>query len=791
MFSNNQTNNTDSGTWLDKLGSLFSSPKLKKILLILGLVLAVALLVLAFIFFLNRNKNGSEIVVPENNTEQENQAENESNNNLPNIGNPDVNDGEMINGGENGNMDIEYLSFGDFYQPVSNEIAANINDYNLPINIKIDGINYYDISRKLNLDLVIDDLNNNGFAVIENPWQNEVSDFYGIYKQLNDKQIPFLITSDFIIYYYQNTIKQTFKGIEESIFYDNLWRINKDLYELAKNRYEARLAKVGNVNDAILEGQRMEMAFFAVALELLKPSDYQIASKGAIEDRTKFTPGDADTFYFNVPPYLRDDVQREVQMIEAAKETAKSPNLLYYRNYRDFAVPKEYRGDAKLHNFFLASKWLSSPFPIEYKNGTCPDCLLDQEDWRLSMIAASLISSDFSSRFNLKSSWAMIYKLMAYFQGLKEEIDYVDFRDALADVFGEDYEIEELFDDNNKDAVSNLEKLKNRLLEYEYAQIMGAVDKSKEDNRKLIAFKMLTGAYWPNDYIFSRLTYPAVGSYNGIENYPSNLTACDRDALIVRCNGFSLDIANLVEPISNNEFFERNTSYDNYQREAEILINQLWKDGISHGSSYWSNINVMETVLNNQAPMPVFAQSESWQDKNLQTAISAWINFQLPKEDFSLNPGLNGQNLGKYFNSDQNIYVEPNLSLINELIATNNMMEEMFNALQLDKETNLAAQSIRMIKDDLDMLKAVIEKELKGEMINDVDGEDLRDFAKKYSIEDPDPNDKILRIYFEDVEKTVTLDLRKPKLMVMVHKGGENNMIAVGPVWDYKESRSR
>ena len=255
----------------------------------------------------------------------------------------------------------------------------------------------YDLSRKINLDTGVADLNRLGFAILDNPWSREINDFYSIYERLEEKQVPIMITSDFLIYYYQNSLKKIFKDIEEDVFYNNLWLVSKDLYNLAKSRYEARLASIGQINDSILEGQRMEMAFFAVALELLKPETKQTVPKGSLDEASKFSQTDAERFSFNSAPYLREDVLAEVALIKEARENKKSPNLLYVRDYSEFKVPKEYQKDAKLNNFYLAAKWLSSIFPLEYKTAACPECLLDKEDWRLSM-TVPVYSTDFSSR---------------------------------------------------------------------------------------------------------------------------------------------------------------------------------------------------------------------------------------------------------------------------------------------------------------------------------------------------------------------------------------------------------
>jgi hypothetical protein len=758
---------------------------IKKMILLAALILAVIVFIVAIVLVYKKYFSHKPVVVVENN-----QVVRETNPvALPNLENPQEATSTSATTTLS-DLAVEYLSFTEFYKKPENDLKVNIDDYSLPLNIKLEGMNYYDLSRKLNLEPGITGLNNQGFTIINNPWQNEISDFYSIYERLDEKQIPFLITSDFIIYYYQNMTKKIFKDIEANVFYDNLWLINKELYTLAKNRYETRLASIGEINDSILEGQRLEMAFFAVSLELLKPSPEQVSVNSAVDSSSKFNEGDVERFHLTVPPYLKDDVAKEVALIKEAKSNSKSPNLLYNRNYAEFIVPKEYKVDAKLNNFYLASKWLNSVFPLEYKSPQCPDCLLDKEDWRLSMIAASFISADFSSRPDLKSRWARIYKLTAFFRGLREEIDYVDYRDSLIRVFGENYNIENIFDDTNRDSKSNLEKLRDDLLKNDYAAIRGAIDKSEPANKKLIGFKMLTESYWPNDYLFAQLTSPLVGAYQGTSTRINDITYCDSRKSITRCNGFSLDIANMIEPMAGNPIFDKNTQYANYKSSADKLIGQLNRDGLWHTSNYWSTINLMEAILKvDTKNLPVFASSDAWKQKNLKTAIAAWINFQLPLEKFSLTPVFKGQSLSNFSRYNENIYVEPNIPMVNELIATNEMLEQMFNALRLNEEMNLAFQSIQAISSDLKMLRDVMTKELTSEPLNEKDSEAITDFARKFSVDKKDINSKILLIPSSRNKMVLKENLNNLKLLVLVHQLSGSKVISVGPVWDYQESR--
>lgn len=692
---------------------------------------------------------------------------------------------------------IEYLSFADFYEAPDNKITPKITDYKLPLNVKIDVMNYYDVSRKLNLDPGLDNLNKDGLVTIDNPWAKEAPDFFALYGNLNSKQIPLLITSDFIIYYYQNILKKTFKDIEENVFYHNLWEINKELYTAAKDRYEARLAAIGNINDSILEGERLETAFFAVALELLKPAVGQIAPQGALTNKGQFTVLEANQFYFITPPYLRDDVLAEVKLIrEANKNKIKSPVLLYTRDYTNFAVPIDYRFNAKLNNFYLTTKWLNSVFPLNYHDKDCLDCLLDQADWRINLTAASLIAKDFSSLPDLKNKWARIYKIISFFKGLREDLNYVHYRDSLIALFGPDYKIEELFDDQNKEAGGNLEKLRAKLLTYNFPAISGALSKTDKTLKSQLGFKMLAESYWPNDYIFSRLTTPAVDTYIGTSTKPNNITACQFNKANRRCNGFALDVIGLIWPISNNVYFDENTNYLNYEREAARLREELNKNqesnknAIWHSTNYWTTLSLIKAYLEmDKNNLPLFTRSANWQDKSLRTAVGVWINLQLPLENLVVNQPTDAQSLDSFSRWSENSYVEPNLNLLNELLANNTMLLKMFTALQLDKEVSSTLLEIENFSSRLSSLKKIVIKELSGESLEAADNETIADFTKQFKVESAVPQEKQLSLKSPSQKTALKEDLSRLKLLVLTHQEGDNKVFSVGPVWDYQEGR--
>lgn len=762
--------------------------------IIIGLIIVAFLILISVVFFIFKNKifnnNVSEspvVAAPDNTSEENNSNQSGS---LPVLGSAELpnDNGAPIDFKD---IAVEYLSFADFYEaPIGRDKFVDFPDYTLPLNVKLDVLNYYDISRKINIDPVINNLNDQGFALIDNPWPKEATDFYSVYDKLDKGQIPVLITADFIIYHYQNIFKRAYKDIEGSVFYNNLWSINKELYLSAKNRYESRLAAVGNVNDSILEAARLQAAFFAVALELLKPSESQIAPE-SIGDSGKFFPSEASKFYFSPPMYLRDSVVAELDLIRGAKTKIKSPNLLYPLDYQKFSVPEEYSRSARLNNLYLTMKWLMAVFPLEYRNGACPDCLLDREDWRITTIAAAFIADDFSESIELKNRWARIYKIMSFFRPTREDLNYVFYRDTFRGLFGESADPSEIFDDRNSEQMANLEKFKAGLDKLEFSDFLGGISRNDASLRKQRGFKVLSMEYIPGDFVFNALTHPNVGVYLGDNPKPGiNVTYCGLQGAVRRCNGSALDFINLVYNLDNYEPFLENSNYTSYLEKTALLSEKINRDLVWHTNNYWSTMAYLSKYLNaNYKDLPLFSHSASWQNKNISTAAASWAHGQLPLEKFIFNQEKKSDNLNSLIVSTDYSYVEPNLSLIDELAAHSKMLKKMLLALQIDRENPAALKIIEELSSDLDELAKIVVKELSGEKLSEDDNRYLLSFAKKLKIENAEPDNRLLKLQFNNNRNVLKEDLSRLRLMVLVRAEDDGKVISVGPVWDYKESR--
>ena len=700
------------------------------------------------------------------------------------------------NGGVNGNgltgdeLKAENLTFAQFYQKIEDDdFDPQPKSLDLPINVKIDVANYYDISRKINMDPYIDKLNNDGFAVLDNPMTTEADNFYSAYNSLSEKEIPILITSDFLIYYYQNTLKDVFKEIEKDVFFEDLWQINKNFYKMADGKYRERHKRVGLVNDPILEGLRLETAYFAVALNLLKPKPDQITQE--VSSDVKFTQKEAADFEFNLPVYLQEDVVKEIGLIAGALHSAKSPTLLYNRNYKEFIVPEEYKSNAKLHNYFLASKWLNSVFPLYYKSDSCPDCLLDKDDWLINMIAACSIAKDFSQTQELKNKWAKIYKIISFFSGLRRDLTYLHYQDSLIDLFGADYKIDEIFSQENASREDNLLKLQDRIAKYEFSEIEGSIERD-DSTKPILGLRVLQESYWPNDYIFRQLIYPNVALYLGEtkkRKSKSNLiTQCLREALNNRCQGIGLDVINLIYPIpESNNYFQENTNYQNYDNQAILLRNQLDNFNFDswHNNNFWITLSIADLFLNStHSSRPDFIGNNNWQEKNINTVLGSWVNLQLPADKLAgtRKEGSSSSLTIATAGNDYD-YIEQDLVIVNELIANTKMLSQMLQALKVVKDYEYS--KLNRLARELDDVKKLIKKELNNEILNFDDIQIISNLTKQFVV--AEKSEKSIKLEFKNSSQITTESINGVKLLIIVYNRDDKKVFAVGPVFNYQE----
>jgi hypothetical protein len=787
-------------SWREKLAHFFAD---KKMIRVVAVVLAVFLLAaIALIYWL--------VTVNKKHLATSPSVNNASSNQLPTLGRLP---GGTASSSNQTPIKAETLYFGDFYHPLSDNLTPKASGLALPTNIKQLAANYYPVDREISLVNAFTEINKNGFAIIDNPYAKTANDFYGVYALLNQKNLSYVVTDDFLLYYYQNALKNIFKTVESEVFYKEFWDINKQLFATADQRYRDRYAKVGLLNDPVLEGLRLEAVYFGTMLEILTPKPKQIlsGSKDSVQSpdyyQNFFSDQESKDYSFVPPDYLADTISKEMDLINKGAKVGppvRSPALLYTRDYSEFTVPKEYQTNAKLNNFYLATKWANSLFPLYYQGPDCPDCLLDHEDWTINQAAAHLIARDLDANQDLKNRWAKIYKVLSFFNNLRSELTYLDYDQIFTQMFGSPAPaadgqqpaartIEDVFDVANANRDQELIALRDKIAARTFDPSKGGLDRSTIEGKKYSGMRMLQVAFDPTMYVYNQLIYDPVGlklNYNSKIKDPQDITSCPvSNQSANRCRAFGLDIINAVfdEPIKST-YFTTNTDYQYYDNQAPLIRSHFTSfDALNwHNNLYWTSLDLSRQMLNNMrlANFP-YTQTDAWTDLNLSAAEGAMLNAQLPVDRWALaikkDTGLvNDQSIVKYN------YVEPNLKLINELIADSQMVFDVFTGLGI---VNSNDSDFGQLLSDLNNVKALEIKELNGDDFYYNDWTFLNEFTGRYYL--TSTANKQITLNFTAPSGHQSKQLKQSidgvKLIVAAYHHQGRDLIAVGPVFNYQE----
>ncbi|MEA1957297.1 MAG: DUF3160 domain-containing protein, partial [Euryarchaeota archaeon] len=225
------------------------------------------------------------------------------------------------------------LSFINYYSLNSLNVSLEVPPYSLPLNT--DEIsNFNDFCAKIPLD---EDaarmLEKNGFVVIRNTFNPKEEYITKPYKTIKQKEIPVFITSDSLLHLYHIQFDETLRQIEEREFYDMIWQISKELLNDSVEDYNNY-----NYSGDLKEASRRNAAYFAVGLSLLQPKEEQLCTdewkcRDPGLSSAYFDQEDLEKYSFEVPDFVKSDVEKELALIEKHEGFSESPIFKYKEDY--------------------------------------------------------------------------------------------------------------------------------------------------------------------------------------------------------------------------------------------------------------------------------------------------------------------------------------------------------------------------------------------------------------------------------------------------------------------------
>jgi len=716
-------------------------------------------------------------------------------------------------------VSTEKIVLAKYYSLAALDIPLQVSQYGLPLETSQIS-NFSDFSKKISLGTnALELLEKNGFVVIDNLFNPKEEDITRPYKTLKDREIPIFITSDSLLHFYHIQFDETLRQIEEREFYDKIWEISQELLDDSVEKYNLA---AGDLKEAA----KRNVAYFGVGLSLLQPKEDQLCK----DDRKCEDPGLASAFFkkedlakytFEVPSFVKDKVEKELELIEKHEGFSDSPIFIYREDYSQYIPRGHYTRNEKLKNYFKALMWYGRMSmllkgtdqvgPGESCNNF-PFCkaIISLHDAKIQTTEACLMASKFAESKDLKDKWDRIYIVTAFYVGFSDDLGPYEYLEVLNSVFNGKFDPYNLTDEN-------IGKLKAKLAEYMSPKIYGGTGEAKlwppftpEQADEVLeitkGFRLIGQRFIPDSYLFSNLVFPYVGMYSG-ENCDRTFT-CEF-SVVGPYKAFprGLDTMALLESERAKELLIEfgDTEYEGRDEKGnkisyETQFNKLKEEFDKFNEAdwqknlYWSWIYSLKALLKEFGKgYPTFMQTKAWQDKELTTALASWAELRhdtilYAKQSYTMVPTVAPPPEKPVVG-----YIEPVPEFYNRLLALTRMTTTGLDKMNVLDE--VAKNRLKNLEEILERLINLSKKELKNEELTQEDYDFIKNFGDEL-------NDVIAEVDEKAKKTTIIADVHTDiitsqvleegvgyvNLIVVAYKVPDGRILfGAGPVFSYYE----
>ena len=250
----------------------------------------------------------------------------------------------------------------------------------------------------------------NGFVVVPDTER----EFFMLYEMNRYEPVPSFITTDSLLHNYHLFFSHLLRVVEKEELAPTLKELTQDMLSEAEKQYEA------------LKGTEWEnaaarnMAFFAVGGRLLDPA-------------------------FPVPEPVQEIVEDELRLIEAQAGIQASPLMnmgqdleapeLLQEDYSQYLPRGHYNSSELLQSYFKAMMWY----------GRLTFRVKSEDETRSALLMTLALNQGDNAR-----KWDAIYQPTTFFVGKSDDLSYLEYRELLAEIYGQGAGLEEIVADQEK-----------------------------------------------------------------------------------------------------------------------------------------------------------------------------------------------------------------------------------------------------------------------------------------------------------------------------------------------------
>ena len=682
------------------------------------------------------------------------------------------------------------------------DVELKAPSYELPLE-KNKISNYAAFSAGIPLDeSALKMLESNGFVVIENPYNPTEEDITSMYVTLKEEEIPVFITTDSLLHLYHIQFDETLRQIEEKEFYDTLWETDLALLKTSIEEYNSASNSASGESGEEKEAARRNAAYFAVALSLLQPKPTQVQAAEdpyGFVDEALFPAGSAEQYQFEVPSFVKEDVEAELALIEVHGGFAPSPIFLYEEDYSQYVPRGHYTRSEKLQNYFRAFMWHGRMSML------LKDRLITSEDpakdARIQIIQASLISSQLENEPELLKNWNRIYGVTAFYVGFSDDLGPYEYIEAMDQVFGSG---EREFNE------TVIEELKSILADNQGPKIYGGTgncvleppftpEQADACLENTTGFRFMGQRFIPDSYMFSNLVGAYTGEYQGERETPFTFVISGAGRPI---RGFprGLDAMALLGSERAVYWLDElnDSSYENYSVQYSGLDSEFsnFRTAEWNRNLYWSWLYSLQPLLKDYGEgYPTFMQTDAWQDKELSTSLASWAELRHDTILYAKQSYTMAESAMQMPPEEKPVvgYVEPVPDFYARLLALTKMTNQGLDEMGvLDPASKARLTELENI---LSRLQAISEKELENEELTEEDYEFIKNFGDQLEGVITDVDDKarkttvVADVHTDgNTEAVLEEGVGYVDMIVVAYKLPDGRvLVGAGPVMSYYE----
>jgi hypothetical protein len=610
--------------------------------------------------------------------------------------------------------------FAGFYEPVPVTVKPAVPAYTLPLkpgeisNLdKIMGaLGLGEEPRKLLL----------GSGIAALPFGSH-DDVAAAYERIQEMDLPVFVTTDSILHLYHIQFDETLRAIEEKEFYPDMIALSRALQE----EFNRRLSGSKGIER---EAMKKGLAYMTVGLKLLDP-------KAA------------------VPGEVRDLVGPELKLIEAHEGFADSPIFTYREDYSQYVPRGHYTRSDSLKRYFKAMMWYGRLTmlikghpdfgPEAQQPALVPVAEAQAQTAMAATIAAGLPQLKLKDGRTGAAVWERLYAVTAYYVGLADDLTPGDYRGALRNAFGPNFNPAAIADE------ANFRKLQNEIVRLPKPAIYSgtgesAVNLDLEPGRalnpeqldrilfKTMGLRLLGQRYVPDSFILGQMVAPVVGNLTGA---PCFTTVIIPDFGPVRAFPRGLDVMAVLGSDRALAILQKlgDANYQKYDEQLAKLRQQFGEIGVQdwNRNLYWSWLYALKGLM---APVsgpgwPTFMTTAAWQDKELNAALGSWSSLRhdtILYAKQSYTPTLKAESVAPPVIARPVVgYVEPAPEFYARLVALTRMTRKGLSEMKaLDPE---ALGRLQALEDLIARLQSLSERELRNETLDQADYDFIKNFA--------------------------------------------------------------